>query len=87
MSAREWEEAVLEALRVAVERRMVADVPVGVLLSGGVDSSIIVGLLAEMGQPDLQTFSIGFESVGDIEGDEKDVRLILRFLQQADPER
>jgi len=70
MSAREWEEAVLEALRVAVERRMVSDVPVGVLLSGGIDSSIIVGLLAEMGQPDLQTFSIGFESVGDIEGDE-----------------
>ena len=70
MSAREWEEDVLEALRVAVKRRMVADVPVGVLLSGGVDSSIIVGLLAEMGQPDLQTFSIGFESVGDIEGDE-----------------
>jgi asparagine synthase (glutamine-hydrolysing) len=70
MSASAWEESVLEALRVAVERRMVADVPVGVLLSGGVDSSIIVGLLAEMGQPDLQTFSIGFESVGDIEGDE-----------------
>jgi len=54
----------------AVERRMVADVPVGVLLSGGVDSSIIVGLLAEMGQPDLKTFSIGFESVGEAEGDE-----------------
>jgi asparagine synthase (glutamine-hydrolysing) len=70
MSARDWEDAVLEALRVAVERRMVADVPVGVLLSGGLDSSIIVGLLAEMGQPDLQTFSIGFESVGGIEGDE-----------------
>ena len=70
MSADDWEEAVLEALRVAVERRMVSDVPVGVLLSGGLDSSIIVGLLAEMGQPDLQTFSIGFETVGDIEGDE-----------------
>lgn len=70
MSPRDWEDAVLEALRVAVERRMVADVPVGVLLSGGLDSSIVVGLLAEMGQPDLQTFSIGFESVGDIEGDE-----------------
>lgn len=70
MSARDWEDAVLEALRVAVERRMVSDVPVGVLLSGGLDSSIIVGLLAEMGQPDLQTFSIGFETVGDIEGDE-----------------
>jgi asparagine synthase (glutamine-hydrolysing) len=70
MSARDWEEAVLETLRTAVERRMVADVPVGVLLSGGLDSSIVVGLLAEMGQPDLQTFSIGFETVGDIEGDE-----------------
>jgi asparagine synthase (glutamine-hydrolysing) len=70
MTPQDWEEAILEALRTAVERRMVADVPVGVLLSGGVDSSIIVGLLAEMGQPDLQTFSIGFESVGGIEGDE-----------------
>jgi asparagine synthase (glutamine-hydrolysing) len=69
-SARDWQDAVLEALRTAVERRMVADVPVGVLLSGGVDSSIIVGLLAEMGQPDLKTFSIGFESAGGMEGDE-----------------
>ena len=49
---------------------MVADVPVGCLLSGGVDSSLIVGLLAEAGQTGLQTFSIGFESVGDVEGDE-----------------
>ena len=70
MSPHDWEEAVLKALREAVERRMVADVPVGVLLSGGIDSSIIVGLLAEMGQPDLQTFSIGFESAGGTEGDE-----------------
>ena len=45
-SARRWSSA---ALRLAVERRMVADVPVGVLLSGGVDSSLIVGLLAETG--------------------------------------
>ncbi len=70
MDARDWEDAILEALRVAVERRMVSDVPVGVLLSGGLDSSIIVGLLAEMGQKDLQTFSVGFESIGGIEGDE-----------------
>jgi asparagine synthase (glutamine-hydrolysing) len=66
----EWAEAVLDSLRVAVERRMVADVPVGVLLSGGLDSSLIVGLLAESGQRGLETFSVGFDDVGDREGNE-----------------
>ena len=69
-SAQDWEEAVLEALRVAVRRRMVSDVEVGVLLSGGVDSSLVVGLLAEQGQQGLKTFSIGFEAVGGVQGDE-----------------
>jgi asparagine synthase (glutamine-hydrolysing) len=69
-SERDWEDAVLEALRRAVDRRLVADVPVGCLLSGGVDSSLIVGLLAEAGQHGLATFSIGFESVGGVKGDE-----------------
>ena len=69
-SAEDWEEAVLDALRLAVRRRMVADVEVGVLLSGGVDSSLVVGLLAEQGQPDLRTFSIGFDAVGGRSGDE-----------------
>ena len=44
-----WQEAVEAALRKAVRRRLVADVPVGVLLSGGLDSSLIVALLAEEG--------------------------------------
>jgi asparagine synthase (glutamine-hydrolysing) len=66
----EWQEMVLAALRTAVERRMVSDVPVGVLLSGGVDSSLIVGLLAEMGQHGLSTFSIGFEEANGEKGDE-----------------
>ena len=65
-----WRERTLDALRTAVGRRLVADVPVGVLLSGGLDSSLVVGLLAEAGQSDLETFSIGFESIGDEEGDE-----------------
>jgi asparagine synthase (glutamine-hydrolysing) len=69
-SERDWEDAVLAALRQAVDRRLVADVPVGCLLSGGVDSSLIVGLLAEAGQHGLATFSIGFESVGGVKGDE-----------------
>lgn len=69
-SGEEWEARVHEALMLAVKRRMVADVPVGVLLSGGVDSSLIVGLLAEAGQSGLKTFSVGFESVGGEEGNE-----------------
>lgn len=69
-SATEWEEAILDSLRTAVRRRLVADVPVGVLLSGGLDSSLVVGLLAEEGQHGLNTFSIGFDAVGGEEGDE-----------------
>jgi asparagine synthase (glutamine-hydrolysing) len=69
-SPRDWEDAVEAALRLGVDRRMIADVPVGVLLSGGLDSSLIVGLLAQAGQKGLATFSIGFESVNDVEGDE-----------------
>lgn len=69
-SAQEWEEAILASLRTAVERRLVADVPVGCLLSGGLDSSLIVGLLSEAGQHGLKTFSIGFEAAGGEEGDE-----------------
>ncbi|MCB2014096.1 MAG: N-acetylglutaminylglutamine amidotransferase [Sphingobium sp.] len=70
LSREDWRDRVLEALKLAVKRRMVADVPVGVLLSGGVDSSVIVGLLAEQGQTGLMTFSIGFEEANGEKGDE-----------------
>jgi asparagine synthase (glutamine-hydrolysing) len=70
LTAADWREAIREALGKAVERRRVADVPVGVLLSGGLDSSLLVALLAKLGQKDLKTFSVGFESVGDVKGDE-----------------
>ena len=66
----EWQERILGALRTAVRRRLVSDVPVGVLLSGGLDSSLIVGLLREEGQDRLETFSVGFETVGNERGDE-----------------
>jgi asparagine synthase (glutamine-hydrolysing) len=69
-SRKDWQDALIEALRVAVSRRMVADVPVGVLLSGGIDSSVVVALLAEQGQHGLATYSIGFDSAGGQSGDE-----------------
>jgi asparagine synthase (glutamine-hydrolysing) len=69
-SEEEWQDLVQEAMLAAVNRRRVADVPVGVLLSGGLDSSLIVALLAKLGHRDIKTFSIGFDSVGEHRGDE-----------------
>jgi asparagine synthase (glutamine-hydrolysing) len=69
-TGQDWQDSLLASLRTAVRRRMVSDVPVGVLLSGGIDSSVVVALLAESGQADLSTFSIGFDSAGGERGDE-----------------
>jgi len=71
LSEREWIEAVHEELRRAVaRRRAIADVPVGILLSGGLDSSLLVALLAEAGGGDLSTFSVGFEDEPEEKGNE-----------------
>ena len=67
----EWTEAIHESLRQAVKKRIeIADVKVGVLLSGGLDSSLLVALLAEQGVPDLMTFSVGFEDQPEERGNE-----------------
>jgi asparagine synthase (glutamine-hydrolysing) len=67
----EWLHAIHDALRGAVRKRNeVADVPVGVLLSGGLDSSLLVALLAEAGISDLRTFSVGFEDQPEERGNE-----------------
>ena len=66
----DWCERVLDGMREAVSIRQRAAVEVGVLLSGGVDSSLLVGLLREAGVEQLSTFSIGFEDGGGERGDE-----------------
>ena len=71
LSEQEWTDQIHDALREAVRKRIdVADVPVGVLLSGGLDSSLLVALLAEAGVKDLRTFSIGFEDQPEEKGSE-----------------
>jgi asparagine synthase (glutamine-hydrolysing) len=48
-------------LRNAVERRLISDVPLGAFLSGGIDSSAVVGLMAEVSTARPNTFTVGFE--------------------------
>lgn len=69
-SEQEWTNEIKQALQLAVDRRLqIADVPVGVLLSGGLDSSLLVGLLAEKhGQ--VNTYSVGFEDQPEERGHE-----------------
>ncbi|WP_313476753.1 N-acetylglutaminylglutamine amidotransferase [Stutzerimonas kunmingensis] len=70
-SFEDWKQRTLDTMREAVAIRQRAAVDVGVLLSGGVDSSLLVGLLREAGVADnLLTFSIGFEDAGGERGDE-----------------
>ncbi|SMM99623.1 Asparagine synthetase [glutamine-hydrolyzing] [uncultured Candidatus Thioglobus sp.] len=71
LSEADYLERTHELLIKAVDKRMLAaDVPIGVLLSGGLDSSLLVGLLAQAGHQDIRTFSIGFEDIGDEMGSE-----------------
>jgi len=68
---KEWIDAVHVSLKEAVHKRLTAsDVPVGVLLSGGLDSSLVVAMLAEAGVENIKTFSIGFEDAPEEKGNE-----------------
>ncbi len=81
----EWVEAIHEALLTAVRKRYtVADVPVGVLLSGGLDSSLLVALIAASGATQIPTYSIGFEDQPEERGSEFEYsdQVVARYQTQ-----
>ena len=61
---REWTSALRDSIERAVQSQMVSDVPIGAFLSGGVDSSAVVGFMARHSDEPIRTYSIGFEGDG-----------------------
>ncbi len=81
----QWREEIHQCLMQAVKKRLtIADVPVGVLLSGGLDSSLLVALLAEAGVQDIKTFSIGFEDQPEEKGNEFEYSDPVAEMYQTD---
>lgn len=64
LSEGEWIEKILNLVKEAVSLRTVSDVPLGVFLSGGVDSSVITAVLANLSKEKIKTFTIGFKQQG-----------------------
>ncbi|MEN6486245.1 MAG: asparagine synthase (glutamine-hydrolyzing), partial [Syntrophobacteraceae bacterium] len=61
----QWCERIVDASRTAVKRQLMSDVPLGVYLSGGMDSSTIVAMMRDLGVPEIMTFSLGFNEPTD----------------------
>jgi asparagine synthase (glutamine-hydrolysing) len=72
-SPHEWRERLLAALDESVAMHLMSDVPLGAMLSGGLDSSLIVGLMARRTSGPVETFSVGF---ADATNELADARLV-----------
>lgn len=60
LSDDEWSKKILSVLEESTKLRMIADVPIGVFLSGGIDSSLVTALMAKNSTQPIKTFTIGF---------------------------
>jgi len=71
---------VSSTLEDSVKRQMVSDVPIGAFLSGGVDSSLLVGMMTRVAGNRVKTFSVGFEAEGAALDESKEAEETARFL-------
>lgn len=79
-SYEEQVEAVAQELGRAVSMQMVSDVPIGAFLSGGIDSSLTVALMARAAGNRVKTFSVGFKDSVDINDESAEAQRTARFL-------
>ncbi len=66
LSGQDYIALLQERLETAVRRQMISDVPVGALLSGGVDSAAVVAIMSELTDHPVRTFTVGFKDANDI---------------------
>ncbi len=83
-SAEEWSECLRETLGAAVKRWSLSDVPLACSLSGGLDSSALVGLLVEQGYPRVKTYSVGFEGEGEADLNELPLARLVAHRWETD---
>ncbi|TMI22963.1 asparagine synthase (glutamine-hydrolyzing) [Candidatus Bathyarchaeota archaeon] len=75
-STKEWEDRFLGLFRESVKSHLVSDVPLGAFLSGGIDSSAIVGIMAQESSKPIETFTVGHEGKGSFQDERAYARLI-----------
>lgn len=78
-----WEARTLDVLRESVARHLIADVPVGVMLSGGVDSSLITALMREVSGGEIHTFTIGFSERLESYDESQYARTVARHIHSC----
>jgi len=66
LSERDWIALLQERLETAVRRQMMSDVPIGALLSGGIDSGVVVAIMSKLIDHPVRTFTVGFEGSHEI---------------------
>jgi len=76
LSIGEWQERFLEQFRDSVRSHLISEVPLGAFLSGGIDSSAIVGVMAQELNKPVETFSVGYEGEGAFQDERQYARII-----------